>query len=723
MKLRGVTLRPKGTARLAVRLDEVRVDLDGLTPSGAFARGGAVTLDGALEDVRRDLEAWKGADPGGSTNTGAALPIHASELDVDWTAPAMHVHAGGASVVREAGETEATARDLSVFLEGQAGGKTELQATGARVSKRDDAWTAFAENARIVQGAVVAEASGGEATVAHGAVESIRAKAATVSFALPEPKPPAPAPVESVFAVKAKAVLPPSPAPARVPPLLPFPDLRALQERALTVAKLLAQKLPARAKIDVEAFTLKLSREGAALSLGPGPLALARIGEGSGERIDVTLSTRASPEAPPLVVHAVLPTSPGEVRAELDGGPVPLSLLAADAAMVGVSELDKGTIEGHARLLLPASADALSFDGSVVFRGISVENKRLATGVVRGLDVGVRAKGSLFAAGALRLDDADFSLGKLHVAVRGSFEQKPDHLGADLALELPREDCQALVMSLPAAFVPNMAGTTWSGTLEGHVRFAFDSRKVDDLTLDYAFKDGCKIEGLPPHLQKERFTRPFAYTFYAPDATPREGTTGPGTRDWTPLAQMSRFLPIAVLMTEDGGVYRNYGFNHPQIKLAVVTNIKERRFARGASTLIMQLAKNLFQHRDKTIARKLEQVILTEYISQTFTKNEVLELYLNLVEFGPNVYGVKEAAQHYFGKAPSWLTLKESIVLASMLPAPTKFHTLMYNLPDAYWDSYNHWIDLTRVSHLVTDEEAEKAKGEGLAFVGGWHSK
>jgi hypothetical protein len=594
---------------------------------------------------------------------------------------------------------------------------SRVEASGARVWRDGDEARVTVGKARVHHGAFDVDVTNGAALLAHGAPRSLRADAAAVAWTLPASRPPSRAP-EAPIAVPVAQKLPTAKKTKETSaPLVPLPDLRALQDHALAAAALLAGKVPEALPIAVDAFSVRIVREGSEpLSLGPGPLSFLH----KPDAVEVTLSTRAGERGAPLAVHTELPLGRADVSITLKGGPVPLSLLGLEPGTLGLSELEKGSIEGEARLFLPASADRLTFDGAVQLRGVTLYNRRLATDVVHGLDLGVRAKGTLTSGGDVTLDDADFSMGAIHVKTKGKLEQKPDRVAADFSFELPRAECQAIIESLPAALVPNVVGSRWSGTHEGHLRFAVDSRRIDDLVLDYAFKNACKLEALPPNLQKERFFRPFTHAVYAPDGTVTEETTGPGTPKWVPLDKMSHYMPIAVVMTEDGGIYRKDGFNHPQIKLAVVTNLKERRFARGASSLIMQLAKNLLQRRDKTLARKLEQVILTEYIAQTFTKSEVLELYLNLVEFGPNVYGVKDAAKHYFGKSASWLSLNDSLFLAAMLPAPNKFHTLMFNVPQAYLDSFDHLIDLSRQSGLVSQAEADQAKNQTLAFASGW---
>jgi membrane peptidoglycan carboxypeptidase len=105
-----------------------------------------------------------------------------------------------------------------------------------------------------------------------------------------------------------------------------------------------------------------------------------------------------------------------------------------------------------------------------------------------------------------------------------------------------------------------------------------------------------------------------------------------------------------------------------------VRNLEEGRYVVGASTISMQLAKNLYLQREKTIARKVQEVILTWWLENALNKDEILELYLNVIEYGPGVYGLRHAAAYYFGREPIELSPAESAFLACMLPSPKRYH-------------------------------------------------
>jgi membrane peptidoglycan carboxypeptidase len=266
--------------------------------------------------------------------------------------------------------------------------------------------------------------------------------------------------------------------------------------------------------------------------------------------------------------------------------------------------------------------------------------------------------------------------------------------------------------------LPTAHGMTMSGAFAASLRVAFDLVAIDRMKLSYDVHDGCHVTSVPDAIDHARFTRPFTRRVYSPSGETRDETTGPGAPGWTPLRAMSRYLPVAVLMTEDGGVFRRKGFNEAQIDYAVRTDLRERRFARGASTMTMQLAKNLFLSRDKVLARKLEEVILTKYLSERFTEDEILELYLNIVELGPDIYGVAAGARAFYGKTPAELSLAESLYLAAILPSPVRFYAMKRagSVPPYWMASIRHLMELAHTSHLISDEELEEGREESIAF-------
>lgn len=143
---------------------------------------------------------------------------------------------------------------------------------------------------------------------------------------------------------------------------------------------------------------------------------------------------------------------------------------------------------------------------------------------------------------------------------------------------------------------------------------------------------------------------------------------------WLPLNQVSPYLIEAVISAEDDAFFEHEGFDFEELKNSIKADLKKKRFARGASTITMQVARNLYLTKEKTMSRKLKEAYLTYRIENILTKERILELYLNIAEWGPGIYGIGHAAQYYFGKSPSELDLSEASLLAVILPNPRYFN-------------------------------------------------
>ena len=138
---------------------------------------------------------------------------------------------------------------------------------------------------------------------------------------------------------------------------------------------------------------------------------------------------------------------------------------------------------------------------------------------------------------------------------------------------------------------------------------------------------------------------------------------------------------------------------------------------RGASTLSMQLAKNLYLGQEKTLSRKLQEAVFTMLLEQELSKVELLELYLNVVEFGPGIYGIGPAAQYYFAKHPRDLTLGQALYLASILPNPDASHFKEDGRLSPGWTSYlKRLMQIAHDRKRINDDELEAGLGEQVAF-------
>lgn len=143
---------------------------------------------------------------------------------------------------------------------------------------------------------------------------------------------------------------------------------------------------------------------------------------------------------------------------------------------------------------------------------------------------------------------------------------------------------------------------------------------------------------------------------------------------WVAYERISPHLKRAVVVAEDINFFSHEGFAIDEIKSAVEEAIQEREMPRGASTITQQLAKNLWLSPERTLTRKLREAVLSWQLERRLSKRRILELYLNVAEFGPHIFGAEAAARHYFGKPASELTRREAAQLAAALPRPRTWH-------------------------------------------------
>ena len=138
-------------------------------------------------------------------------------------------------------------------------------------------------------------------------------------------------------------------------------------------------------------------------------------------------------------------------------------------------------------------------------------------------------------------------------------------------------------------------------------------------------------------------------------------------------SEISTYVKLAVVASEDTTFYTHNGIDLFEVRESFAKNWATGQLARGGSTITQQLAKNLYLNKEKSFLRKLRELMITLQIEKVLNKDQILEKYLNVVEFGPEVFGVTHAAQYYFRKTPADLDLAEGIWLAFVLPSPKKY--------------------------------------------------
>jgi len=145
---------------------------------------------------------------------------------------------------------------------------------------------------------------------------------------------------------------------------------------------------------------------------------------------------------------------------------------------------------------------------------------------------------------------------------------------------------------------------------------------------------------------------------------------------WVPFPKISPYLVKAVLIAEDDKFWKHEGFDYEAIQKALEKDLKAKKFKFGGSTITQQLARNLYLSPEKSVIRKISEAIITWRMEKILSKKRILEVYLNVVEWGEGIFGAEAASRHYYQKPSSELTPEEAARLASVLPNPRKYNPL-----------------------------------------------
>ena len=251
------------------------------------------------------------------------------------------------------------------------------------------------------------------------------------------------------------------------------------------------------------------------------------------------------------------------------------------------------------------------------------------------------------------------------------YTTQPHHTYA-LGLETPEMEAQDLFDAFPEGLFESLEGIRVSGRIKYKLNAFLDTTNPDSVQFDSQMdQHGFRVNAWG-NANIPKINTTFTYTPYEDDKPVRDIVVGPENANFVPLNQVSPYLRNAILTTEDPSFFSHGGFVEEAIRSSIAVNFKEKAFKRGGSTISMQLVKNVFLNRNKTIVRKLEEILIVWLMESTHavSKERMYEVYLNIIEWGRNVYGVSEAARYYFSKQPSQLTLGESIYLASIVPRP-----------------------------------------------------
>jgi penicillin-binding protein 1A len=689
--LRGVDVRLRDVPSATVRLDEVAVEL---ASSGRRLglRGGNVTVVGARDVVLHELDTWRAGRADRVSSPSSARQGSSMEL-----------------------------QGLTLLWKDRADSPTEsLSATGVSVSRAEERTTVAMQEAALRSGPAILTVREGRVVLlrqdAGYRVEGLSASAVDAEMVLP-----APALEAQELARDREGTTRPAQsnrAANRAESIAPEDRGAALRGMLVRVARGVDLALAEGAHVDVAGVTARLRRGTDKLNLGPGNLAVRResgtlvIELSPGEPIPTAGAVDAQQA---LTFRLQVPIrdaadTPQVIIADVRGGPIGLSTLGVHEGDMGLFDVAHASLVSQAHVVLSADGQILRVDGEGKLRNLSLRSRALSEEPIAGLDLAWRAKAEAKLDGSrILVEDGEIDLGALRLSGRGEYQRASGSHRVRGEFEVPLSACQSMLDSVPKGLVAKLHGMRLAGSFGIKGRLRFDTASLDrGFLLDWRISNTCRVIEVPPELHVSRFKQPFRRFVYGPGGERVEIDAGPGTPDWVPYDEISRFMEVAVLTTEDGGFHRHHGFDEEAIKNSIRENLRKMHFVRGASTISMQLAKNVYLERTKSVARKLQEALLTMYLEQELTKEQMMELYLNVVEFGPMVYGVGAAAQHYFNTTAAQLSLGQSLYMSSILPNPKVQRFEAGGDVTPSWSEYLR--KLMRIAHRrqrINDEELE----------------
>jgi transglycosylase-like protein len=678
--LRQIRVRVPQMPGLTLQLAAVRVGFGWrLNVASVAVHGALVEVAGDAEALERQWTAFRGAPQAETDGAAAEVRYSAEGVDLVWR-PRPHQPAQrfwGLSYQRD-GIRERVALDLAHLAEGGV----ELSARQPRATLLRRAGSA---------------AAGGSSSQRQ--LESLQAEGLELSILL--------------------ASAPPSPnglGRAQKHGAFQSDPLRGAKLRAAfaELSAWAARSLPDGAGLNLEGLSLHFSQGGETLHFGPSALRAVRLGP----QVDLSLAPRAEASGTPLEFKLTLPIERGEVQARLRGGPVSLRSLGVREHDFGLIGVQLATLQASGDVTLAADGSTLAFSGSGALDNVALQRPELSAVPLSGIHVAFRAKGTTTLDGAhLVLDDGELSLGDVRVQGSGSLSRAERTVQTHWSGGVPLASCQAFLDATPRGLMPLLTSLRMSGTFAVQAQLDFDSEHANETRVRLNVANDCHIEQVPAELSPRRFSRVWQRVVKDAKKQPIEIESGPGSADWVPIDSISPFMETAVQVCEDGHFQYHHGFDFEAIQNSIKDNLIKGRFARGASTISMQLAKNLYLRNEKTLGRKLQEAVLTQLLEQELSKRELLELYLNVIEYAPGVYGIGPASHYYFAKRPSDLSLGQALYIASILPNPERQHFGPDGKVSVAWTSYlQRLMRIAKKIGQISEEQLTIGLAEQVAF-------
>ncbi len=378
-----------------------------------------------------------------------------------------------------------------------------------------------------------------------------------------------------------------------------------------------------------------------------------------------------------------------------------------------------GTLTGHLNGLLPPDFKRAEAKIEGHLDGLILEGKRLATEPVGPWRLSMAGNVDFERqTREVHLREAHIAFGEndsLRVGLEGVYEGRQGGPTFRAEAKVDRLRYQDAVDALPPQLSLGDEAPRIPGLLDARVRISGPLRDPERWTVEAKLD----LAGLRAASKNVPFFLRGPFIYHPVDALgrTRELWVGPQNPSFVSIEELPRYVGRAVTTSEDAGFWYHPGFDFDELKESLIDAAEGSR-VRGASTLTQQLAKNLFLSRERTYARKVREALFTLALEASLPKSRLLEIYLNIIEWGPNLYGIGEASRHYFGVPAHNLSVQQAVFLATIIPNPVKYHALFERgaLTGSWERRTRDLISKMRGAGFISVSEAAEAEYAPLHF-------
>lgn len=406
-----------------------------------------------------------------------------------------------------------------------------------------------------------------------------------------------------------------------------------------------------------------------------------------------------------------LELSPKDLTVTVRGDRIPLRALGA----VAPHGLDLETARATGSVHLKMNGKTLELVADGAFDGIIVDHKAIA-GEPMPFGAAVRATLAV-SPEAITVTELGIDVGAIKAKLSGWLRRGAPTSG-QIDVAVASAPCAELLAALPVQVRGPLDGMVLEGSLGGSARLSIDLAAAigDGTTLTTQLAGDCRAVSEPPAANVASLIIASDHQY----ADGSHGKVGPGEANWYNYDRIPPRVRSAFVSAEDGTFWEHNGFDLQQIARSLEIDLRERRLARGGSTISQQLVKNAFLSYRRTFDRKVQEAILTWRLEAKLDKKQILTRYLNIIELGPHVFGVGAAAKYWFNASPRDLTVRQGAFLAAMTSEPSSMSRRVRKAGGLDPTSTDRVDTILRAMYrdgVISTEDYDLAIRQGMAFA------